>query len=447
MSTAFPIPYSQLGVKSGLQVMNNPGPTINAMAVLPSAVTYKGVTYPAGSVIAAGTQAYAPTSNPNWQENSSFVLAIYNPDGSINKSFGSSGEVETTFFAIPSKGAGLYDGSEATSVLLQNVGGSTKIVVVGNVLTTVWTKLTATQVGYIAIARYNLNGTLDTTFNGTGEETFNTSTWKVGWGDAAFQSSGDLVVSAGSEMGNDASGVARFLPNGGIDNSFGAGGVAYTTSFFPNAEPMPMVVQPDDKIVVASWTRLNSSTIDAGVARLNANGTVDTSFGTKGLVTLAIPNENNFGAGVLGLSLETATDNLGVNHVMIVTAGSNYLARFDSGITPTDASDGVTPGTLDTSFGNSGVETFTAAGSPSPTLLVLCPTATLCWAKPMGCWRLPPTARRTRALAAPEWLPLRNSLLQTTMAVIPACRHWPSRPTATFWLAARLTTCSAWPAT
>ena len=116
------------------------------MAVLPGQVSYGGVSYPAGSIIAGGTQAYNPTGNPNYQEDSSFVLAMYNPNGTLNTSFGSGGKVTTTFFAIPSQGAEYYDGSEVTSVLLQNVNGSTKIVVVGNVLNTLWSKKSFQQV-------------------------------------------------------------------------------------------------------------------------------------------------------------------------------------------------------------------------------------------------------------------------------------------------------------
>ncbi len=170
VTTAFPIPWSQLGVKSGLVSSN---PQVAALAVLPTAQSYGKNSPPAGSVIAVGSQTYADASGPyaGVVEDASFLVAMYNPDGSLNKNFGSGGEVVTTFFTISDS----LHGSYATSVVLDpvTVNGQiqTKILVTGYVDGRISTgKKTSTLAYDVAVERLNLDGTLDTTFNGTGKE-------------------------------------------------------------------------------------------------------------------------------------------------------------------------------------------------------------------------------------------------------------------------------------
>jgi len=75
--------------------------------------------------------------------------------------------------------------------------------------------------------------------------------------------------------------VARFRSNGSLDTSFGQGG-SVATSFATS--PVAMALQSDGKIVLAG--RINNTTENVfALARLNANGSVDTAFGTGGTVT------------------------------------------------------------------------------------------------------------------------------------------------------------------
>src|SRR5579859_5707695 len=100
---------------------------------------------------------------------------------------------------------------------------------------------------------------------------------------AALQSNGDIVVAEGG--GGPGSGLVRYLPNGARDTSFGEGGFAAVpdtgiASFLPH-----LAVQSDDKIVWAGEaTAANGTNSSFDVIRLNANGTIDTSFGTSGQV-------------------------------------------------------------------------------------------------------------------------------------------------------------------
>jgi len=89
-------------------------------------------------------------------------------------------------------------------------------------------------------------------------------------------------------VGACAYGVAS-AADGTIDTSFGAAGLA--RAGIADGDPQPSgcrpVMQPDDKIVICG-TRLSNGTSGADflVARFNADGSIDTAFGTNGLVTI-----------------------------------------------------------------------------------------------------------------------------------------------------------------
>ncbi|GIS98417.1 MAG: hypothetical protein CM1200mP26_01300 [Acidimicrobiales bacterium] len=82
--------------------------------------------------------------------------------------------------------------------------------------------------------------------------------------------------------------VARLNTDGSVDTSFGNSGLATVeagsdTRLYPVGNP---IVQPDGKIVVlARRQNPSGSWMDVAVVRLNTDGSVDTSFGTSGLAT------------------------------------------------------------------------------------------------------------------------------------------------------------------
>ena len=80
-------------------------------------------------------------------------------------------------------------------------------------------------------------------------------------------------------------GVARFLPDGKLDPSFGVGGKA---TFLPTTGGAhALALQPDGKCVVAGDT-VTSASFDFALTRLDAAGKLDPGFGTGG--TVAIPS-------------------------------------------------------------------------------------------------------------------------------------------------------------
>ncbi len=85
---------------------------------------------------------------------------------------------------------------------------------------------------------------------------------------------------------------------GVLDPTFGTNG-RVTTDISDLAEARAVVVQPDGKIVVVGFARLNGS-IDPAVVRYNSNGSLDTEFGSGGIVqTLISPRNDYFGAVAL----------------------------------------------------------------------------------------------------------------------------------------------------
>ncbi|HEV8290327.1 MAG TPA: hypothetical protein VGP94_00320, partial [Tepidisphaeraceae bacterium] len=157
--------------------------------------------------------------------------------------------------------------------------------------------------------RQNSNGSLDTSFGSGGKLTF-------------AQRVADVEVSANGRInvtfwsGNFATlHVARFNPNGTPDNSFGGDGdVSISTSgrsFSPNAS----VVQTDGKIVVAGTDQHNGV-----LYRINANGTLDTSFGSGGAAVFA-PEVANGALYLSGLAIRPADNRIVVTGT---TVGDNY---------------------------------------------------------------------------------------------------------------------------
>jgi uncharacterized delta-60 repeat protein len=121
----------------------------------------------------------------------------------------------------------------------------------------------------------------------------------------ALQSDGRIVV-AGDVSGftnniNTSSDFAiiRYTTSGSLDTTFGNGGSTYIT-FDLFDRVLGMVVQNDDKIVVVGETAAAGGQSDIAVLRLNANGTIDTTFGPNqtGITRVDIFGGNDSGQSV-----------------------------------------------------------------------------------------------------------------------------------------------------
>jgi uncharacterized delta-60 repeat protein len=161
------------------------------------------------------------------------------------------GSLDTTF----NPGTGVND--QITSVALQPDG---KAVIAGYFTTYNGTARNG-------MARLNANGTLDTTFNpGSGVDY---AVWS-----ASVLTNGTILIGGGFTLYNGTSrrGVARINPNGSVDTTFNPGTVSV------NNLVRTVLVQPDGKVIIGGdFTTFNGISRNR-IARLNADGTLDTTF-------------------------------------------------------------------------------------------------------------------------------------------------------------------------
>jgi uncharacterized delta-60 repeat protein len=142
----------------------------------------------------------------------------------------------------------------------------------------------------IAIARYNPNGSLDSSFDGDGKRTltFTSGSAEEARG-VAVQADGKIVV-GGFTNANGPNGfaVARFNANGSLDTSFGSGGKVIT-AIAAHATINALLIQPAGRIVVAGTAGTTTSSQDLfALARYNSNGSLDSTFGGTGIVTTTV---------------------------------------------------------------------------------------------------------------------------------------------------------------
>jgi uncharacterized delta-60 repeat protein len=278
-----------------------------------------------GKIVVAGD-----TRTPNVQGTASgpgdFALARFNADGTLDATFGTGGKVTTDI--------GSNSDDTVSDLALQPDG---RIAVAGS------TPSFSQQ--EVELARYNADGSLDLTFGTAGkfqpqltgrprllldggaivftftlfspddrtddfglarltplgvpDATFGTAgqvtTDFVGpvnahAADVARQSDGKLVVVGGVFVDRPYWVVARYNPDGSPDTSFAQGGTFRSDfGFLFGADAGAVVIQPDGKIVVAGTIAWN-----IGLARFNADGSLDTTFGRNGLVLTGSPSESSW---------------------------------------------------------------------------------------------------------------------------------------------------------
>ena len=278
------------------------------------------VIQPDGKIL-VGSNAAQSADGP-----ASFGLARFNPNGSVDNSFGTGGQV----FGLEFFGDALA---------LQPDG---KILLTGS----------------NTLVRFDSNGQLDTTFGTSGLSTlpfFSTTA-------IALQSNGKIMIASAPNFnpgGGSGGTIVRFNPNGALDKTFGlfgqvasvaSGGVFDTTG---TALVSSIAFQPDGKFIVAGTIASKlinppgSIQTGFGLVRYNPNGSIDTSFGNHGGVLTTFGS--NLNATAFALAIQSNGDIIAAGQ-----AGSSLaLSRYSSA------------GTLDTTFGTGGTTTTSLGSNPS----------------------------------------------------------------------------------
>jgi uncharacterized delta-60 repeat protein len=268
-----------------------------------------------------------------------FIMARFDADGTLDENFGDSGKVTTP---IPGAALGV---KEALAVAIQRDG---KIVVAGDARTPAPGSRAA-----IALVRYDSDGSIDNSF-GAGGFVFG-PTFLFGRAFAVAIDGEDRIVVAGDTptAGNTDFGdfiVARFNANGTIDSTFGQAGIAVTDIGGVTNEAHGLEVLADNSLLVSGFAPIVVSASNGGpvvasepltaVVRYRENGTLETTFGTGGRVQL--PGDN------VGRGLAVQSDG------RIVLVGSIETLTFPATKKEFALMRLLANGTVDTSFGNAG---------------------------------------------------------------------------------------------
>jgi uncharacterized delta-60 repeat protein len=188
------------------------------------------------------------------------------------------------------------------------------------------------------------NGTLDPTFGSGGKRRIDFGGDDEGAYGAALQADGKIVLAGDSHL---TPAVARLKANGSLDTTFATGGKK-TFSWGALGRATAALVAPNGKIVLAGFSGPEGGNMQ--VARLNANGKLDTTFGTAGIAAV------DFGGDDFGEAVARQAD----GRILVAgrsSAAGAVVARLRA------------TGVLDTDFGGDGRVTLPGGGSASAVLV------------------------------------------------------------------------------
>lgn len=255
--------------------------------------SFSVVVQPDGKIVVAGY-----VLDYNYVQNIDLAIARYNPDGSLDTSFGNGGKVITAVSAID---------DAAHAVTIQPDG---KIVVAGSA-----SLFRGTSTTDFLLVRYNTNGTLDTTFGGDGIVTLNKSAGDFFFA-VAVQPDGKIVAVGRHSDGGHTGAVIRYNSDGTLDGSFGDGGLlSLKPTGFGTLDLQALILLPGNRILVGgTGTNIPGNTLSL-LALLDNSGRLVQEFGYGGLI----------------YSPDTIRDAIVQPDGKIITAGSNIVRYLPDG--------------------------------------------------------------------------------------------------------------------
>ena len=305
------------------------------------------VIQPDQKIVVAGSTTTGATQN--------FALARYTTSGSVDSSFNDSGKIVTPFDT---------SASYAASVAIDSVG---KVIAFG-------TATSLSGITYLAAARYNTDGSTDNSLSTSGKIMEALKQGNTVFYATAVQADGKPVSAGYAWNGtNNDFALERFNLDGTPDNTFNGTGKVFLDFASGDDRATSVVIQTDGKIVVGG-----SSNGILTIVRYNTNGTIDATFngiGTKitgissggtaklaletggriiagsGSTISAYTNAGNvdatFGSsGVVNISTDVVIDlDISNDNIYIITMGYS-VQKYNS------------TGTLDSSFYQKGLPEF-----------------------------------------------------------------------------------------
>jgi len=256
-----------------------------------------------------------------------FALARYLPDGSLDRTFGGDGRVRTRF-------GGPGCASSARGLAIQPDG---KLVAVG------WSDCGIAGNGPIAVIRYETDGSLDATFGDGGIVTTEVSPYLDQALDVVIQPDGKIVVAGLANIGRPRFVVVRYDASGAPDPGFGRGDGIVKTGFWVDscrpAQAEAVAIQPDGKLVVAGAASCPNQRF--ALARYLPGGALDASFGGDGRVVTELESGDCFDA-IKDVAVQADGAIVAVGSGGCVTQGAFGLARYvtDGSLDASFAGDG-----------------------------------------------------------------------------------------------------------
>ena len=236
------------------------------------------------SVIAIQPDGKIVLSGKSYNLNSDmfFGTVRYNTDGTLDSSFGAGGKVST------------LAGNSFMKCEAVDFGPGGKIIIGGQLLMSTYDAI---------VIRYNSDGSPDSSFGGTGIVIPSLPDRQIFWS-LAYQPDGKILAGGWSGTSVGLGGypggffMMRFDSAGTLDSSFNGNGIMLDTIAGVNAPSM--ILQPDGKIILGGTGRFQSNNHFA-LARYLPDGSPDSTFGLFGRVLTIIGNASS---GIADIALQ-----------------------------------------------------------------------------------------------------------------------------------------------
>lgn len=231
------------------------------------AIDSQGRTLAAGSVSSSGRYV--------------FGVARYTTDGAPDTSFSGDGMAMMTLGTV---------NNNATSMVIQPDG---KILLAGQMA------IAGADVQF-AVGRLLTDGSVDSTFATNGMATLNISTGADLLSAVTLQPDGKIVGAGYVSVTNNSSAVCRFNSDGTLDSTFNGTGVHVIHLADPSSQDRltGVTTQPDGKIVAAGMAFV-SGIYRFSILRFHSDGTIDSTFDEDGFLIKKIGSYDSGASGVL----------------------------------------------------------------------------------------------------------------------------------------------------